>query len=135
MPEKGENMANSDLTKFRELLNTDAEFQEKLREAAEIYTGEPGDRAVFDNLLVPLAKEYGLSATFEEFTEYIGAFMRGGEKELSEDELAMVAGGKGVCFAIGGSDRPEADAYTNSEGGEAHACYYIGVGIAIPFGD
>ena len=128
-------MAKSDLVKFRELLNTDAEFQEKLREAAASYTGEPDERAVFDNLLVPLAKAYGLSATFEEFAEYLGTFMSGGEMELSEDELAMVAGGKGACLVVGGSDGPEVDANTYSEGGEAHACYYIGVGIAIPFGD
>ena len=125
-------MAKADLIKFRELLNTDTEFQDKLRKAAESYTGEPGDKAVFENLLIPLAKEYGLSATFEEFVEYLKAFMGGGEAELSEDELAMVAGGKGICFVVGGSNGPEADAHASLSGVEAHACYYAGVGIILP---
>lgn len=103
------------MIKFRELLNTDIEFQNKLRKAAESYTGEPGDKAVFDNLLVPFAKEYGLSATYEEFAGYLGAFMSDEERELSEDELAMVAGGKGLCFVIGGSDGPDADGHVGLE--------------------
>ena len=125
-------MAKTDLERFRELLNTDTMFQDKLRKAAESYTGEQGDKAVFDNLLVPLAKEYGLSATYEEFVEYLGAFMGGGEIELSEDELAMVAGGKGLCFVIGGSNGPEADGHASINGVEGHACYYAGIGIILP---
>ena len=125
-------MAKSDLVKFRELLNTDTAFQDKLRKAAESYTGEPDDKAVFDNLLIPLAGEYGLSASYEEFVEYLGAFMGDGGSELSEDELAMVAGGKGICFVIGGSDGPEADGHASINGVEGHACYYAGIGIILP---
>lgn len=125
-------MAKSDLIKFRELLNTDTDFQDKLRKAAESYTGESDDKAVFDNLLVPLAGEYGLSATYEEFVEYLGAFMGDGGSELSEEELAMVAGGKGLCFVIGGSDGPDANGHVNFDGIEGHACYYVGIGIILP---
>jgi N-acetylglucosamine-6-phosphate deacetylase len=72
------------------------------------------------------------SATYEEFVEYLGAFMGGGEIELSEDELAMVAGGKGLCFVIGGSNGPEADGHASIDGVEGHACYYVGIGIILP---
>ena len=98
-------MAKADIIKFRELLLTDAEFQEKLRKASETYKGEKDEKAVFDNVLTPLAKEYGLSATYEEFREYAGTFTGGADSELSEDELAQVAGGKGAgawgCFIVG----------------------------------
>ena len=36
----GVKMAKADLIKFRELLISDAEFQEKFRKAAEAYNGE-----------------------------------------------------------------------------------------------
>ena len=79
-------MAKADLMKFRELMFTDADFQEKLKKAGEAYTGDKSEKAVFDNVLIPLAKEYGLSATFEEFKEYIGAFT-GGAGEGNPCEL------------------------------------------------
>ena len=98
-------MAKSDLIKFRELLSSDEGFQEKFRKAAESYTGEQNEKAVFDNLLLPLGEEYGLSASYEEFSEYMSAFSGGSGVELSEDELAQVAGGKGsgvfLCGGIG----------------------------------
>ena len=98
-------MAKEDLNKFRELLISDADFQTKFRKAAEEYTGEQNEKAVFDNLLMPLAEEYGLSASFEEFSEYMRALSSGPAGELSEDELAQVAGGKGsggfLCGGIG----------------------------------
>ena len=88
-------MAKADMMKFRELMFTDADFQEKLKKASKAYTGDKSEKAVFDNVLIPLAKEYVLSAAFEEFKEYIGTFTDGAEGELSEDELSQVAGGKG----------------------------------------
>lgn len=116
-------MSNADLLKFKELLNSDAEFQEKLRKAAEEYTGEQDEKAVFENLLSPLAQEYGLSATYEEFKEYIDGFSGGAEGELSEDELEQVAGGKdsgfGFCILLGGGDMFGA--------GHGYACEVIGM--------
>ena len=50
-------MAKADIIKFQELLNSDAEFREKLSKAAEVYTGEADERKVFDNLLLPFAQE------------------------------------------------------------------------------
>ena len=98
-------MAKTDLIKFRELLNSDIGFQEKLKKAAEEYTGDQNEKAVFDNLLMPFAEKYGLSASYEEFSEFIRALSGGSDGELSEDELAQVAGGKGsggfLCGGIG----------------------------------
>jgi hypothetical protein len=69
----------------------DLSCKQKFRKAAEAYTGEKDEKTIFDNVLTPLAKEYGLSATFEEFKEYAGAFSCGTDGELSEDELSQVA--------------------------------------------
>ena len=101
-------MAKEDLKKFQELLASDADFQEKFRKAAEAYTGEQDEKSVFDNLLLPLAKEHGLSATYDEFKEYMSNFAVSAGNELSEDELAQVAGGKdsgvALCAAVGIGD-------------------------------
>ncbi len=118
-------MAKADIIKFRELLLTDADFQEKLRKAAESYTGEKNEKAVFDNVLTPIAREHGLSATFEEFKEYADSFAAGAEGELSEDELKQVAGGKGtgifVCAIMG--------AGFGNTGNPNDNCFFIGMGI------
>ena len=101
-------MSKADLLRFQELLSSDAEFQEKYRKSVEAYTGEQDMKAVFENLLLPLAQEYGLSATYDEFYAYTGAFTGDTDVELSEDELQQVAGGKGsgigLCVVIGGGD-------------------------------
>ncbi len=95
-------MAKTDVIKFRELLLTDPDFQEKLSKAAEAYTGDNDGKAVFDNVLVPLAGEYGLSATYEEFKDYMDEITEPAQAELSEDELAQVAGGKVNGGGVGG---------------------------------
>ena len=87
-------MAKADLIKFRDLLVNDPDFQEELRAAAEAYNGEQDEKSVFENLLLPLGKKHGLSATYEEFKEFTGAFAGDADGELSEDELSQVAGGK-----------------------------------------
>lgn len=101
-------MAKADLIKFRDLLVSDSGFQEKFRKAAEAYKGPQDEKSVFENLLLPLGKEHGLSATYEEFKEYTGALKAGAAGELSEDELTQVAGGKnsgiGFCAGVGIGD-------------------------------
>ena len=118
-------MAKEDLNKFRELLVSDTDFQAMFRKAAEEYTGEQNEKAVFDNLLMPLAEKFGLSASYEEFSEFISSFTRGSDEEISEDELAQVAGGKGsggfVCGGIG------AGLGTTNE--QKDYCVVIGVGL------
>ena len=121
-------MAKTDISKFRELLLTDADFQEKVRKAAEAYKGEQDEKAVFDKLLTPIAEEYGLSATFEEFKEYTEAFTDGAASELSDDELSQVAGGKGsgafVCGLIGGG-------FGSTCKNTNDWCMVVGVGVGI----
>lgn len=87
-------MAKEDIRRYRDLLLTDEEFQKKFAAAAEAYKGEQTEQAVFENVMLPLGKEYGLSATYDEFKEYTAAFSGDTSGELSEDELSQVAGGK-----------------------------------------
>ena len=81
---------NKDLEKFRELLLTDEEFRNKLQTAMETYNGEQTEEAVFNTVLIPLAAEYGITATFSEFRDYIDGL---NGTEMSQDELSQVSGG------------------------------------------
>lgn len=124
-------MAKADILKFRELLLSDAEFQEKLRKAGEAYayTGEKDDKSIFENVLVPVAGEYGLSATYEEFKDYIDAFSKETDGELSEDELTQVAGGKGngaVVCVLGGVGVGLLQSEKAKSG-----CFVLGIGLGI----
>ena len=87
-----DNKTNEGLEKFRELLRTDEAFQEKLKTAAANYEGENTDEALFHGVIEPIASEYGVTATFDEYSEYIRTISD--NSELSADELKQVAGGK-----------------------------------------
>ena len=116
---------NKDLVKFRELLLTDQGFQSKLKDAASAYTGEQTEEAVFNNILVPVAAEYGIAATYEEFKDYIKELS---DSEMSKDELIQIAGGKtgglGIagCYVIGGGTGAGAGS------GSGGVCLLFGVG-------
>lgn len=95
----------NNIEKFRELLLTDVAFQKKLQAAVEAYTGEQTEKAVYNNILIPLAGEYNITATYDEFKDYMEKLS---DAEMSKDELAQVAGGgkgqgAGVvgCFGVG----------------------------------
>lgn len=105
-------MAKADFIKFQELLNSDAEFREKFRTAVGNYTGSPELQEVFEKVILPLGEERGLSATYEEFAGYMKALSEGSQAELSEDELAQVAGGKVSAAGVG-----------------ALGCQFIGAGL------
>ena len=60
---------NQDIQKFMELMETDEALQEKLKSAAESYTGEMTPEAAYDNLIIPIAREAGLNFTMEELRE------------------------------------------------------------------
>lgn len=92
---------NQDLQKFRELLITDTDFQQKLQAAAEAYTGDQTEEAVFNSVLVPIASEYGITATFDEFKEYMEKL--NSDAEMSKEELSQVAGGKANGGGLGGA--------------------------------
>jgi len=118
---------NEGLKKFEELLKNDQEFQKKLQELTQNYTGEASEEAFFNEVLIPFAKEYGISASYEEYKEYIRESMK---VPLSEEEMSQVAGGygsgkgygaigcSGVGLGLGGGGG-------NGTGG---GCYFLGAG-------
>ena len=120
---------NENLEKFRKLLLTDGEFQKKLVSANEAYAGEKTEKAIFENVLVPVAEEYGISATYEEFQQYISDLA---SLNMSDDELAQIAGGDkgynggGLC----GADCKILGAGFGVGAGEksGNICLVIGVG-------
>ena len=99
-----ERVKMDEIRKFQELMNTDEEFQKKLKDALETYTGEKTDEAVFNQVLIPLASEYGITATYDEYKAYIDQLK---DQELNNAEISQVAGGKsggliaGGCYVIG----------------------------------
>ena len=93
------------ILKFRELLLTNEEFQAKLKNAVESYDGEKSEEGVFNNILMPIASEYGISATYDEFKAYM-EHLASDDVELNTEEIAQVAGGdKGfginLCAGVG----------------------------------
>jgi len=96
---------NEGIKKFEELLRTDESFQAKLKAAVEAYTGEEDKETVFNSVLVPLAEEYGISVSYEEFIDYISNLAD--TVEMNKEELMQIAGGKGggvgagKCFGVG----------------------------------
>jgi len=113
---------NEGLKKFEELMKTDTDFQEKLKAAMENYNGEQTEQAVFEAVLVPLAKEYSIFASFEEYREYV-ANVSNEDRELTEDEVNQVAGGKSfgatACLAVGAGLGFPCDS----------ACIAVGIGM------
>ena len=89
---------NDGVRKFEELIKTDVQVQEKLKKALENYTGEHTEEAIFNNVLIPAAEEYGITAAFEDYKEYVESL---NNEELSKDELTQVAGGKLEGIGVG----------------------------------
>jgi len=89
---------NEGIRKFAELLNTDEAFREKLKAAAESYTGERTEEAVFSNVLAPVAAEYGISVPYEEYREFLS---QAEDQPLNDNEVLQVAGGKFDAGGIG----------------------------------
>ena len=90
------------IKKFTELLHSDEAFRAKLTAAAENYTGEKTEEAIFSNILVPVAAEYGISVPYEEFQKFSSASKL---QPLDDNELNQVAGGKAggvVCLTCKG---------------------------------
>ena len=118
-------MAKANVGKFYEKLAQDAALAEKLnaldKDFAEKNEGSADDAAMREKavaaVVIPLAKEAGLSFTLEELKEYEQEQMK--NMTLSEDELDQVAGGRKKQQKSGKSDRTGAGAY----------CAFLGVGF------
>lgn len=126
-----------DLKKFEQLLLTDVEFRKKLSAVSAAYKGEQSEEAVFEGVLVPIAAEYGISVTYEEYKEYIESLLNN-KDPMSDDELRMIAGGgKGIgataCVAglgvgVGGGSEPKPNKPGSSYYG---GCIVVGSGNAV----
>ena len=97
---------NEGIKKFEEMLKTDEGLQKKLQAAMESYSGEKTEKAIFENVLCPLAAEYDIHASYDEYKAYLESMA---DAQLSGDELSQVAGG--------------------TKGLGASACWGFGVGI------
>ena len=104
---------NEGIKKFEELLKTDEAFQKKLADVAQAYNGEMTEEAIFNNVLVPIASEYGITATLDELKDYLEGLVN--NQEMDEDELKQVAGG----------DKNPSNAY----GAGMTYCLYVGIGL------
>ena len=85
--------------KFAELMRTDESFQAKLKAAVETYSGEKTEESVFNDVLLPVAKEYDISVSYEEFKEYMSN-LANTDEIMDKDELTQIVGGKGHAGAI-----------------------------------
>ena len=98
---------NNNVDKFVALIKEDPSLSEKFNSAVENYNGDQSIEDIFQNILLPLAKEYGCDFTLEDMQEYIHR-EEASVLELSSDEMDIVAGGGGgvgigasACFIIG----------------------------------
>ena len=90
---------SGNMEKLIQLLMTDEVLQQKVKAAAESYTGEQTPEAVFEAVIAPLAEEQGLPVTFEEYRALTEKVRTG---EASEDELLQAAGGADYSRINGG---------------------------------
>ncbi|MCR4907465.1 MAG: Nif11-like leader peptide family natural product precursor [Lachnospiraceae bacterium] len=87
-------MSKENVMKFDEKVMKDEELQKKLEAAAKAYEGDRTDeKAVFEAVIIPIAREAGLEFSFEEADE-VRKMAENGELELSE--MQEVAGGSMV---------------------------------------
>jgi len=118
---------NEGLKKFEELLKNDPDFQKELQKRAENYSGEPDEKAFFDSVLIPFAEEYGISATYEEYQEYIQGLINA---PLSAEEMEQVTGGYGSGKGYGGVACAAVGLGLGGGGGNGTGggCYFLGGG-------
>jgi predicted ribosomally synthesized peptide with nif11-like leader len=99
-------MSKENVKLFYEALGKDKALQEKSRAIGKKYEGQKQDdvqsNLIYQEELVPLAKEAGYDFTLAELKEYAQECEKSGMREVSEEELAAVAGGKCcVCALVG----------------------------------
>ena len=106
-------MAQETAKKFMDQLAGDKALQEKLAAALNAFAGNKSDeKAVFETVLAPIAKEAGFDFSYEDMLAASNA-----SGELSDDELDQVAGGA-HCFGLG---------FGKSD--DATCCNVIGAGV------
>ena len=84
-------MSNENIKKFIELVNKDEGLRKKLNSAAESYAGNKDDvKAIFEAVILPVAKEAGLELSYADMEELMKAPAEG---ELAMADMKNVAGG------------------------------------------
>ncbi|MBR4754495.1 MAG: hypothetical protein IK054_04840, partial [Lachnospiraceae bacterium] len=117
---------------------SDEALQRKLEERTDAYEGDPADeRAVFEAIILPLAKEAGFELSYEDMTSLADNKKGKRGKMLTDDELMMVAGGvsnetdvmakKGLGESLSSEDMQAFDFKNVIKNKE----FCIGVGIGI----
>ena len=98
-------MSVENIKRFYDALAKDEALQDKFKALVKKYEGQKPDEGQFDAIyekdLLPFAKSAGYDFTLEELKGYRDA-VKPGTRQLSEEELAAVAGGGPcVCVIIG----------------------------------
>jgi len=118
---------NEGIKKFEELMRSDKSFQTKLKAAVETYSGEKTEEAVFNGLLLPVAKEYDISVSYEEYKDYISN-LENTDGIMDKDELIQIVGGKGGGFGGGYCRYVGVGAGGAGGDGEGFGCVVLGFG-------
>ena len=121
-------MSSENVKLFYEALGMDKALQEKSTAIGEKYAGQKLDEAqtnlIYQQELVPLAKEAGYDFTLAELQAYAEEAQKPGMREVSDDELATVAGGKYcVCVLAGVGNSVGTDGSILAEGSCVCALY------------
>ncbi|MDO4537846.1 MAG: hypothetical protein Q4B54_06750 [Coriobacteriales bacterium] len=87
-------MTKNNAEHFMEMLRTNEAARRALGRLAEGFAGDKADdRAVYEQILSPVAKQYGVDLSYEEAQN-----LEAGAHQLSDEELDAVAGGTGMTM-------------------------------------
>jgi len=93
------------IKRFYDALAKDEALRNMFKEIAKKYEGQKPDDEQADSIcekeLIPFAKSAGYDFTLEELKEYSRDAAKPATRQLSEEELAAVAGGTCVCVVSG----------------------------------
>jgi predicted ribosomally synthesized peptide with nif11-like leader len=101
-------MSKENVKLFYQALAGDKALQEKFQVLNKTLPGNVSDQAqadlIYQKELLPLAKQAGFEFTLAELKEYASDAKKPVMRELSEEELAAVAGGNCICIFGGGGN-------------------------------
>ncbi len=100
-------MSKENVKRFYDAMAKDPALQQKSRAITQRHAGQKLDQAqldvIFQQELIPVARGAGYDFTLEELKAYAKETGKIGPREVSEEELAAVAGGASCVCVIGGS--------------------------------
>ncbi len=96
-------MSKENVKLFYEILSKDKSLQEKTTAIGKKYAGQKLDETqmevIYQKELIPLAKKEGYDFTLTEIQDYASETKKPAMREISEEELATVAGGE-YCMCV-----------------------------------